>query len=168
MLHLNPVTVHDSYIAAAHTTVKYDPYYTLFSLLAVPKKCALFATEDGVSLMTLDGTVKFLLTPLRTSPSDVSAIEVDWEHSKVYWIDPVSAVIYRADLLSGEKEVVVDKGLFRPTAIALDWAGQKLYWADSETRRIEISYTDGSSRRVLVDGSAANEVTSLAVDPKQR
>ena len=137
-------------------------------LLAVPQKYAVFASSGGLNLMFLDPTSGFLFTPvpISHSPEDVSAIEVDWGRSQVYWIDPVSTVIYRADLLSGEKEIVVDRGLLKPTAIALDWAGQKLYWADSGTHRIEVCHTDGSSRRVLVHGSNVNDVTSLALDLK--
>ena len=127
----------------------------------------MFAGESRLSWLSSDTNYDFESTiPISPSPEQVSAIEVDWDHSKVYWIDSLSAVIYRADLLSGEKEVVVDKGLVRPTAIALDWAGQKLYWADSGTRRIEVSHTDGSSRKVLVHGSNVDMVTSLALDLK--
>ena len=133
-------------------------------LLTVGQKYAVFANRDGLSLRILDAKFSFLSIPIPISSSNVLAIEVDWDRSKVYWIDSLSAVIYRADLLSGEKEVIVDKGLVRPTAIALDWAGQKLYWADSGTCRIEVSHTDGSSRKVIVQGNEVDEVTTMAVN----
>ena len=126
-----------------------------------------FAGKSRLSWVSSDTNYDLETTvPISPSPEGVSAVEVDWDQNKVYWVDPAAATIYRADLLSGEKEVVADRGLLRPTAIALDWAGQKLYWADSGTRRIEVSHTDGSSRRVLVHGNSVDEVTSLALDLK--
>ena len=134
----------------------------------MPQKYAVFVSADGLNLMALDGTLGFLITPIPVSSANVLAIEVDSDRGQVYWIDSLSAVIYRADLLSGEKEIVVDKGLLRPTALALDWIDQKLYWADSGTRRIEVCYTNGSSRKVLVYGDNVGSVTSLALDLKQQ
>ena len=50
------------------------------------------------------------------------------------------------------------------TSLAVDWDSQNLYWVDSQEKRVEVSRTDGTNRRVLHSGMV--NPTGLALDPE--
>jgi len=69
--------------------------------------------------------------------------------NKMYWMNPVTDKIQRADLDGANVEDVVTTGLDSPSGIALDLAG-KMYWTDSSAHKIQRADLDGANVEELV------------------
>ena len=59
---------------------------------------------------------------------------------------------------------VVTFGLYHPESIAVDWIARNLYWGDDQTKRIEMSRLDGSSRKVII-WRDVTKPKSIVLDP---
>ena len=108
----------------------------------------------------LDGTnVETCITGLNAP----NAIALDTLNGKIYWADPGSDKIQRANLTCpSTPEDLVTTGLQDAEGIALDTGGGKMYWTDVTADRIERANLDGSGRTVLC--TVANVIRGIALD----
>ncbi len=84
---------------------------------------------------------------------------------KMYWSDPGTKKIHRADLDGSNVEDVILRTLGSPVQIALDLAGGKMYWTDvwEDERKIQRANLDGSQVEDLVTGGMESP-EGLALD----
>ncbi len=86
----------------------------------------------------------------------ISALAVDQESNKVYWINAADGIIQRSNLNGSDVENVVTGGLNNTMSLALDLDGQKAYWSGL-----------GYIRRANLDGTdIENLVTSGVYQPE--
>jgi low density lipoprotein receptor-related protein 5/6 len=126
-----------------------------------------FAAKHRIGRISLDVRSFIDVTLHRVLPSQAPIyVDVDLATNDIYWIDgSQSPGIYRVPAEGGPSQRIIDCGIVRPTALAVDWVGRLLYWADSGTKRIEVSYLNGTNRLVLLeDKILAAEVSSIALD----
>ena len=96
-----------------------------------------------------------------------SSVAMDIATNTLYWTNKAERVIYKSDLINGQRSQVIRDDLDSPEVIAIDWLAGNLYWADSGTDFIEVATVSGSRRKVLVHRNLGN-VTSLALDMQSR
>ena len=77
-------------------------------------------------------------------------IALDVANGKMYWTNPGSDKVQRADLDGSNVEDLVSSGLISPTGLALDVSGGKMYWTDRGTAKIQRAGLDGSNVEDLV------------------
>ena len=87
--------------------------------------------------------------PTDPAPTDDKEPPVEMPMT-VYWTDPGTASIQRANLDGSNIETLVPAGLELPEGIALDVTGNKMYWTDPGTARIQRANLDGSNIETLV------------------
>ena len=89
-------------------------------------------------------------------------------HNHEHFYDFEQGKIQSTDLSKSHhpKIDVIASGMEQPDGLACDWIGEKIYWTDAETKRIEVSELDGSSRKVLIWGDL-DQPRAIAVDPHQ-
>ena len=75
---------------------------------------------------------------------------VDPDAPPIYWTDPATEKIQRANLDGSHIEDLVTQGVESPIGIALDVAGGKMYWTDYGTDKIQRANLDGSNVEDLV------------------
>ena len=83
-------------------------------------------------------------------PTDAEKPPIEMRNAKVYWTDPGTASIQRANLDGSSIEDLVPAGLELPHGIALDVAGSKMYWTDPGTASIQRANLDGSNIEDLI------------------
>ena len=84
--------------------------------------------------------------------SESSSIAVDWIADNLYWVDARSSYIEVAKLDGGYRKVVVSENVYEPMSITVFPRKGYLFWADWSTNtKIERAFTDGSSRKTLID-----------------
>ena len=81
----------------------------------------------------------------------------------MYWTDPGTSKIQRANLDGSNIENLITTGLDSPTGIALDIQNGKMYWADEFTSKIQRANLDGSNIENLITAGVA-EPFSIALD----
>ena len=81
---------------------------------------------------------------------------------KMYWTDPDTAKIQRADLDGMNVEDLVTTGLDAPLGIALDVAGGKMYWVHQLPGKIQRADLDGMNVADLVTGLSG--LVGIALD----
>ena len=79
----------------------------------------------------------------------LSDIALDVEGGKIYWANPSTQTIQRADLDSQNIEEVLTVSDGYPAAITLDVEGGKIYWANPSTQTIQRANLDGQNIEVL-------------------
>jgi len=79
---------------------------------------------------------------------------------KIYWTDPGTNSIQRADLDGSNVEDVVRRTLGAPNQIALDLVGRKMYWTDTWTDAPKI-------QRANLDGSLVEDVVVAGLNYPQ-
>ena len=79
-----------------------------------------------------------------TSLENPYGIALDIAGGKMYWTDPGTGKIQRADLDGTEVQDLVTSGLSDPQGIAVDGAGGKMYWTDRGSDKIQRANLDGS------------------------
>jgi len=60
---------------------------------------------------------------------------------------------------------VIQKDLTTPNGIAFDWIAKNLYWSDASRNVIEVSRSDGTCRKVIIDLDL-DEPRALALLPE--
>lgn len=73
-----------------------------------------------------------------TGIRSISAIDVDYNNSKLYWADNKLKSISRAFFNGSEVEKIIEFGVHSPESLAIDWLSSNLYWADAGSKRIEV------------------------------
>lgn len=69
---------------------------------------------------------------------------------RIFWTDSGSSPkIESADLLGGDRRVLVWQGVSKPTAISVDTESTRLYWVDEFKETIESCDMLGVNRRLL-------------------
>ena len=81
----------------------------------------------------------------------------------MYWTNPGSQEIQRANLDGSQVEDLVTSGLGSPTGLDLDVTGGKMYWTDRRTDKIQRANLDGSHVEDLVTGGL-DKPNGLALD----
>ncbi|XP_054162427.1 low-density lipoprotein receptor-related protein 4-like [Oppia nitens] len=87
---------------------------------------------------------------LNQQPSNAIIVDIHIENNTIFWSDIKEQKIYRANIVTGNVEVVIDIGLHDVNGLAVDNVGKMLYWTDAGRKKIEVSNLDGSDRRVLI------------------
>lgn len=78
-------------------------------------------------------------------------LALDPVHSKMYWADPGTQKIQRANLDGSNMHDVIT-GLSFPADLALDLVAGKIYWADRDANRIQRANLDGSGIENILTG----------------
>ena len=86
----------------------------------------------------------------------------------MYWTNPGSQKIQRANLDGSRVEDLVTSGLGSPTGLAVDVSGGKMYWTDRRTDRIQRANLDGSHVEDLVSGGLENPMAWIWTYPAAR
>ena len=70
---------------------------------------------------------------------------------KIFWCD-VGLVpkIEVANLMGGDRKVLVRSRLYSPTGLAVDPLTDRLYWCDTKENEVETIFTNGTDRRVVL------------------
>ena len=88
---------------------------------------------------------------------------LDVQGGKMYWTNPGSHKIQRANFDGSQVEDLVTSGLGSPTGLAVDVSGGKMYWTDRRTDKIQRANLDGSRVEDLVT-SGLDKPNGLALD----
>lgn len=98
-----------------------------------------------------------------------AAIVLDYHYnkSKLYYADVNIDVIKEVDLnnVKNTRTIVSDR-LTTTNGLAVDWVADNLYFSDTESRAIEVTRLDGSSRKTIINDNL-NDPRSLAVFPQR-
>ncbi|XP_067677199.1 low-density lipoprotein receptor-related protein 4-like [Haliotis asinina] len=79
-------------------------------------------------------------------------IALDWVHNNLYWSDMSAGTITVASLDTGVTTTLLDDDLVDVQGLDVDPFNRSLFWGCAGRRpRIEMSGTDGSNRRVILD-----------------
>ena len=73
---------------------------------------------------------------------------------KIYWVDPGTDKIQRANLDGSGVEDLIISGLLDPNDIALDLVNNKMYWTDHGTQSIRRANLDGTTIEDLLTNAA--------------
>ncbi len=106
----------------------------------------------------LDGSqIEDLITVKDTISTDgngnwniLTSIALDVGRGKMYWTNPGTDKIHRANLDGSNVEDLITTGLSNPYSIALDVGRGKMYWTDSDTDKIHRANLDGSNVEDLI------------------
>ena len=102
--------------------------------------------------------------------SGLSSLDFDMsDGGRIYWSDlsdkkKAPKSISRAFLNGTNVEVIIEFGLESPDSIAVDWIAKNIYWCDSVLKRIQVSKSDGISRRVILWDNIGTPIR-IALDP---
>ena len=107
---------------------------------------------DNIQRANLDGTGVEELVAGLSNPRGI-ALDLVSDPKKVYWTEPGSVTIKRANLADGSSvETVTSTGIL-PRGIALDAAGGKMYWAEEGSSKTikRANMADGSALEIIAD-----------------
>ncbi|KAL5502607.1 hypothetical protein EMCRGX_G009408 [Ephydatia muelleri] len=106
-------------------------------------------------------------TTLTLNVPGATALAVNANLRRVYWIDKIQKSIYSANInATMATPTSLISCISEPSDLAMDWAGLNIFWTDAQRRVIEVARaTDGSSRTVLA--MLPRRPDRLALDPRR-
>lgn len=94
-------------------------------------------------------------------------LDFHYNQSKLFYADVNVDVIKSVDLNNMKQtNNIISTGLRTPSGLAVDWTADNLYWSDTESKVIEVSRLDGSSRKAIITENL-NDPRSLIVFPQR-
>ncbi|CAH2276476.1 low-density lipo receptor-related 6 isoform X1 [Pelobates cultripes] len=105
---------------------------------------------DRIEVTRLNGTMRKIL--ISEDLDEPRAIVLDPMNGYMYWTDwGELPKIERAAMDGSDRVVLVNTSLGWPNGLALDYEEGKIYWGDAKTDKIEVMFTNGTNRRILVE-----------------
>ncbi|GFN87816.1 low-density lipoprotein receptor-related protein [Plakobranchus ocellatus] len=144
-----------------------------YVLLPDKRTCKVLRNDTSLSLLIASRTsvVKsnlevWLYTSLPLPPfRSLTAIDIDVNHSHVFFSDTVLKKIFRCTINGTELTEVVATGIDVVEDIAVDWLGGNLYWTDYGMETIEVVSLTGQHRMVLFSENITNP-RAIEIDPR--
>ncbi|KRX38253.1 Prolow-density lipoprotein receptor-related protein 1 [Trichinella murrelli] len=95
-----------------------------------------------------------------------TAITADAIRGAVYFADASRYAIYRQNLETGDRDVLVDTFVGNCAGMAVDWVAGNLYWTDDALATISVLRVDQPAcRRVLLSSGALSHPRAICVHP---
>ena len=114
-------------------------------------KYLIFTTRKSIRRISLESEHHLDVSiAIERKMENAFVVDVHSKSKTVFWSDTNENIIYRANMITGISEPVVQFGLFGSNGLAVDSIGHKLYWTDAGKKRIEVANLDGSQRKVLI------------------
>nr|QYY47503.1 vitellogenin receptor-1 [Pardosa pseudoannulata] len=124
----------------------------------------IYSTGREVRGITLRSNEYF---PVATAVVHISAVDVDPQKERVYWIDVSNkSTIYTAKTDGSDLRSVLSHGLLLPEDIAVDYITNNLYITDSGLRQVLACKTDGRMCHVLHANSEKPRSIALDLDSR--
>ena len=120
-----------------------------------------FTNKYYVRRMTTDGSTYLLM---HQDLRNVVALDFDNKEEKVYFADVTAKTIYRANINSSEKEVVIKHDSHGLEGVAVDWVGRKIYWLDRHSKHLDVAELNGTNRKTIKH-SDINDPRAIALHP---
>ncbi|XP_003371813.1 putative Low-density lipoprotein receptor domain class A [Trichinella spiralis] len=95
-----------------------------------------------------------------------TAITADAIRGDVYFADASRYAIYRQNLETGDRDVLVDTFVGNCAGMSIDWVAGNLYWTDDALATISVLRVDQPAcRRVLLSSGALSHPRAICVHP---
>ena len=79
------------------------------------------------------------------------AIDYDFSTQRIFHSDLALKQIRSFDFNGSNVQIIIEKDVSVPTGLAFDWVANNLYWSDANRNVIEVSRSDGTYRKVILD-----------------
>ena len=106
------------------------------------------------------------IVPVVQNVRKVIALAVDVKRGHIYFsvTQEREKAIRRVSIYGGELTDIINEDIGTCEGLAIEWRSRLLYWTDASYKWIQVSWLDGSHRKVLITRDLW-EPRGIAVDP---
>lgn len=125
--------------------------------------CSIYSAGSKINAIELN-TSK--IVTVVSNLQRAAALDVHVNEKTIYWSDTNLRVITRLNMSSGKMEDLITEDLGTVYGLAVEWESHVMYWSDYSNGRIEVTFLNGSQRKLLfMEG--VNRPRGIALHPKK-